>query len=498
MGGSRQTQTTNTTQNTNQNTTTPGTQPATQAFNQIQGSDLLTRALNTSAFTGDRVATTSDPGQFAAQWGATPANIVTQRTAGDTPMQTNQTWVNSNYEPGIQAGLDSVAGMSAPLSNIASAGLGQIESRLAGGENSGLQPLLASLRDQHESTSARTQNQIAQAFGAVGANGGSNMGRESAWAAGEQQRAFDANAAQLIWDNYLNNQNFMMAAPELTAGYAGVGTMGAEGMLRYGGLRQENQAGQAAVDDTNRQAAENNLWRSLTIQDTNAQLAAENDMAVRDANYQAEDARVRDQLSRAQWEQANTQAGYDNDFLRWLSEQETLQSQIANAGGYMALPGMIPGSSTTGQATTNSTTTTREQANPWQVAASLGGAALSAFGGGGAGGLFSGALSALGGGANRANALPVPNIPSFQLDPNTGRYVSSDRRLKKDIVFLFSDWRGVKWYSYHYIGDEGKIPRVGVMADEIQSYAPELVAQDEAGFLKVNYTGLDSWEPARV
>jgi len=477
MGGNRTTTTRNSTQTTNQNTVTPGTTMATGMAQQAQDANLMGRALGTSAFTGDRVAAAPELDTYVAQWGATPTTAVAQRTAGDSPFQVNQTHVDPNYQPGVQAGIDATNVMAPRLSDISSAGLGQIQTRLAGGDNSGLDPMLASLRGQHESTSARSQNQIAQAFGASGAYGGSNQGREMAWTSGENQRAFDASAAQLIWDNYLNNQSFMMAAPELAAGYAGLGTLGAEGLLRYGGLGQENQAAAAATDDANRQAQENNLWRSLTLQDTNAQLAAENDIALRDMNYQAADAQVRNQLAAAEAARGRDQAGLDNDFLRWLNEQELLAAQIGNAQGVMAIPGMIPGQTTTGVSTENSTETQRQQQSPWAIAASLAGAGMQMFT---PGGFFAGSLGALGGAAGGANAAR--------------NAMASDRRLKKNTKYLFTDWRGVKWHRYQYIEDLDEVSRIGVMADELLDIAPEFVILGDDGYYKVDYAGLDAWQ----
>lgn len=484
MGGSRRTETRNTTSNTNQNVTTPGTQGATEMFGQVQGADLMGRALGTSAFTGDRVATAQDVGTYVAQWGATPSVAVAQRSATDTPFQTTQTHVDPNFGAGIQAGLDLANAQAPSLANISSAGLGQIQTRLAGGENAGLVPMLAALRAEHDTTSARTQNQIAQAFGASGAYGGSNQGRESAWTAGEQQRAFDANAAQLIWGNYLNNQNFMMAAPELAAGYAGVGTLPAEQLLHYGGLQQENAAAAAATDDANRQIAENNMWRSLTLGDTNAQLAAENDLALRDLNYQQEDARVRNELAAAEAARTRDQAGLDNDFLRWLNEQEVLASQIGNAQGVMAIPGMIPGQTMTNQTTENSTMTARDRQPPWATAAGLLGAGMRMFA---PGGFFAGSLSGLGGARNAGAGMAAGAAGAF-----------SDRRLKKNIQHILTDWRGVKWYKYQYVDDEGKASRIGVMADELEKLAPQFVFEDESGYLKVDYSELDAWQTVGV
>lgn len=64
----------------------------------------------------------------------------------------------------------------------------------------------------------------------------------------------------------------------------------------------------------------------------------------------------------------------------------------------------------------------------------------------------------------------------------------SDRRLKTDIKPLGK--RGLhNWYSFKYILDK-TTEHIGVMADEVRKFQPELVIRDDSGFDKVNYGGL--------
>ncbi len=63
----------------------------------------------------------------------------------------------------------------------------------------------------------------------------------------------------------------------------------------------------------------------------------------------------------------------------------------------------------------------------------------------------------------------------------------SDKRVKADIRRLAKHPRGFHWYSYRYIGETRR--RVGVIAQEVRRYAPELVGSVR-GVLQVNYQGL--------
>ncbi len=63
----------------------------------------------------------------------------------------------------------------------------------------------------------------------------------------------------------------------------------------------------------------------------------------------------------------------------------------------------------------------------------------------------------------------------------------SDRRVKRDVRRIGRHARGFGIYRYRYIGERG--PRVGVIAQEVQRIAPELV-RSVRGVLQVNYAGM--------
>ena len=71
---------------------------------------------------------------------------------------------------------------------------------------------------------------------------------------------------------------------------------------------------------------------------------------------------------------------------------------------------------------------------------------------------------------------------------------SSDRRLKKNIKHI-STFDGIKLYSWEWneIADEIGVsggPTQGVIAQELQETYPDLVTEDDSGYLRVNYAGL--------
>lgn len=71
---------------------------------------------------------------------------------------------------------------------------------------------------------------------------------------------------------------------------------------------------------------------------------------------------------------------------------------------------------------------------------------------------------------------------------------SSDRRLKKNIKHI-STFDGIRFYSWEWnaIADEigaSDGPTQGVIAQELQEIYPDLVTEDDNGYLRVNYEGL--------
>lgn len=59
----------------------------------------------------------------------------------------------------------------------------------------------------------------------------------------------------------------------------------------------------------------------------------------------------------------------------------------------------------------------------------------------------------------------------------------SDRRLKKDVIPLYLDESGVRWYRYRYVWEHGGPGHIGVMADEV----PWAAVLHPSGYLMVDY-----------
>ena len=61
----------------------------------------------------------------------------------------------------------------------------------------------------------------------------------------------------------------------------------------------------------------------------------------------------------------------------------------------------------------------------------------------------------------------------------------SDRRLKKDIGYLFTLPNGIRVYKFRFVG--GAHMQIGVMAQEVAEIMPEAVSEGADGYLRVNY-----------
>jgi len=405
----KSTSTTNSSQN--QTTTTPGTNYSQALL--PQATQLANQNMSGSAFQGDRVAAPQSlgAGNYAAQWTPTPTDIFTQRTTADAPTQAGITQVDPNAQEGIDAGMAAAQLNQQNIPGLVQGGYDRWASILGGQQNPQMDALLARLQQEHTEGAAQNTNAMADVFGAQGAYGGSNMGREMAWLGEQQQQELDGAIASLLYQDYNNNQQMLLQAPEALAAFAGLSGVPAEQYARYGGMRQENLQSQATAADANAQIGLNNQWNQGTLTDQNTQIASNNAMAQREAAHQGEVARVQDVQGQAATTQAQQQAGMDNAYLNWLAQQEFLNNQIGNLGNLIGMGGMVPGSTTsgTGTSTTNSTQTQTQQQAPWQIAAGLGGAALQAFS---PGGFFSGGLSALGGGLKTATQAPLPTLPA--------------------------------------------------------------------------------------
>jgi hypothetical protein len=74
-----------------------------------------------------------------------------------------------------------------------------------------------------------------------------------------------------------------------------------------------------------------------------------------------------------------------------------------------------------------------------------------------------------------------------------GFYDTSDKRLKKfdgDIDVNLDDIKNIQKFLFHFKNDETKKEHIGVYAQEIQKYYPQLVNKDENGYLTVDYSKL--------
>jgi hypothetical protein len=72
--------------------------------------------------------------------------------------------------------------------------------------------------------------------------------------------------------------------------------------------------------------------------------------------------------------------------------------------------------------------------------------------------------------------------------------MTSDRRLKTNIVRVGTHPRGIGLYLFDYIG--GTRRRFGVMADEVEAVLPAAVSLDHHGFRQVDYRLLGIELPA--
>ena len=66
-----------------------------------------------------------------------------------------------------------------------------------------------------------------------------------------------------------------------------------------------------------------------------------------------------------------------------------------------------------------------------------------------------------------------------------GLFSMSDKRLKKDISYLFTLPNGIRVYKYRFIGAESM--EIGVIAQEVEEIMPEAVKRGPDGFLRINY-----------
>jgi hypothetical protein len=102
-----------------------------------------------------------------------------------------------------------------------------------------------------------------------------------------------------------------------------------------------------------------------------------------------------------------------------------------------------------------------------------------------------GVYTALQAKANLSGAAFTGAISSTSTMTATDFILSSDRNLKKDIQPLSVEWGNkIDFVSYRFKADTAQRIRYGVIAQEVEQYAPELVHTDAKGVKSVSYIDL--------
>lgn len=448
MGGkSQKTKSFSTTNESFNNTTsTPGTAQATSfasAFRPVFESGIG----GVQGYNGQRTAPPTDlgAGNYVAQPGATPQSTI-QRSTADNPMLAGRNYVAPNAQEGIDAGMAGAASNQAALAPLVQAGYGRWGDILSGGGNPALADLIAATQADYAHSLNQAQNSAAQTFGAEGAYGGTAQVEFLSRQADAAQRALNSQTSGLRFNDYLNQQQMLLNAPQGLAGLAGLGTLGAEQLARYGGMRQENLRGAAANDQANQNVAFQNQWNQGTLADTNAQAGVDEGIWRWAQGLEAEKARIGDLQARSGVQQDIAQTGLDNSYAQYASQQDAIGRQLGLGTEYMNLLRSIPGmtQSGTSSGTQQGTSTNTER-----------------------GSIFDQLKQAA------------------QLAAAVGSM--SDRRVKTDLVH-----EGGGWWRYRFLWDLPGTVRRGVMAQEVLEWMPEAVVEGPGGWLSVNYSMLEA------
>lgn len=428
----------------NNTTSTPGTAQATSfasAFRPVFESGIG----GMQGYNGQRTAAPTDleAGNYVAQPGATPQSTI-QRSTADNPMLAGRTYVAPNAQEGIDAGMAGAASNQAALAPLVQAGYGRWGDILSGGGNPALADLIAATQADYAHSLGQAQNSAAQTFGAEGAYGGTAQGRFMSDQADAAQRALNSQTSGLRFEDYLNQQQMLLNAPQGLAGLAGLGTLGAEQLARYGGMRQENLQGAAANDQANQNVAFQNQWNQGTLADTNAQAGVDEGLWRWAQGLEAEKARIGDLQARSGVQQDIAQTGLDNQYAQYASQQDAIGRQLGLGSEYMnllrAIPGMTQQGTSTG--TQQGTSRTKESGIGWSDVQQI--------------------------------AKAVASV-----------YAMSDRRVKTDLVP-----EGGGWWRFRYLWDRPGVVRRGVIAQEVLEWKPEAVLVGPGGYLMVNYSML--------
>lgn len=487
-GRTRTTTTTNESQNSNATTNTTGTPFANDILQGAAGNDVLGQvfAANDGGYQGNREAGMNVPtSAYQSTWGAMPTNFVPQRTTGDQAQQQTRTNVDVNYQPGITAGLDNANAQAGQLTDISNAGLAGVQTAI-GSPHQGLDEMLTALQGQHNIASAQSTNAMAEVAGQNGAFGGTSFARDNAMQQGELQRAFNDQAAQLLWQDQARQDEWLRTGAATAGAWAGVGDINAQRQLNYGGLQLQNDQNAVNTDYFNRTADATNAFTQGTLNDSNTASASQDAIAAWEAAHQVSVDNNQTNLMSAALDQANAQTGMNNDYYRWAGGQESLDQLLQRLQQMMGTAASAPGGTQTGSATGQSTSTQVTQ-QPDQTLATLGsllGAGMQAFGGGGFGALTGAGAAGAAAGAGGASGAFSALLPLI---------FASERRLKTNIVPLFTSRKGIPWYAFEY-RDQPGVLQTGVMEDEVR-YIPGAV-KNINGINHVDHGVLANWEAA--
>lgn len=480
-GNSRQTQTRSGSQQ--QQSIGTGTPFATDILSQAQGNNLIGQVFqaNDGGYQGNREAGFATPDSARqSTWGTMPTNFVPQRTTGDAPQQQQQTNVDINYQPGIDAGLNNANNQAQQLTDISNAGLAGVQTAI-GSPHQGLDEMLAALQGQHNITAAQSTNALAEVAGSQGAFGGTSFARDNAMQTGELQRAFNDQAAQLLWQDQARRDEWLRNGSAAAGAWAGVGDINAQRQLNYGGLDLQNQQHAADTDFANRTADANNAFTAGTLNDSNTAASTQDALAAWEAAHQVSVDNNQTNMTAAALDQANNQTALNNDYYRWSGNQESLDQLLNRLMGMMSMSAAAPGGSSYGTSNETSTTTQRNSSDPLAILGSLLGAGMQYFGGGPGGAATRAGTAALGGGGGAFSTI----LPAI---------LASERRLKTDIIPLFESRKGIPWYSFRYRDDPNGIVHTGVMEDEVR-YVPGAVKRIN-NINHVDYNVIAAWEAA--
>jgi hypothetical protein len=89
---------------------------------------------------------------------------------------------------------------------------------------------------------------------------------------------------------------------------------------------------------------------------------------------------------------------------------------------------------------------------------------------------------------NRKRTADRTSLPPGTSTGGTAAGTTSDRRMKKDIIYVGLTHSGIKLYRFRYLWSE--VEYVGVMAQDVIHTHPEAVVTDKWGYYRVDYTKL--------